>query len=269
VGMLPLGDRFSLFGRVGAQAARVRDNFSTTGAVSVLDPSPSKTAANYKFGGGLQYEVNRSFLVRAEAERYRIDDAVGNKGDVNVVSVSAIFPFGRSPVTTRAAPVAAYVPPPAALPPAPAPVIAAAPPPPAPPPPVAVVAPEPRRVSFSAASLFGFDQSSIKPEGKAALDNFATETRGTRFDVITVQGHTDRLGPSAYNDRLSQQRADAVRGYLVGVGGLDAAKVTAVGKGETEPVTTASSCNGNKPSQELIACLQPDRRVDVEVRGTR
>ncbi|HLL17194.1 MAG TPA: OmpA family protein [Rubrivivax sp.] len=266
--MLPLGERISLFGRIGAQTARVRDNFSTTGAVSILDASPSKTAANYKLGGGVQYEVNRSFLVRAEAERYRIDDAVGNKGDVNVVSLSVVFPFGRSPVTTRAAPVSAYVPPAAAMPAAPAPVVAAAPPPPAPPV-VAVMAPELRRVSFSAASLFGFDQSSIKPEGKAALDNFARETRATRFDVITVQGHTDRLGSSAYNERLSQQRADAVRGYLVAAGGLDGSKVTAVGKGETSPVTAAETCKGNQPRQALIACLQPDRRVDVEVSGTR
>ena len=96
VGTLPLSERFSAIGRVGVQYANARDTFSGTGAVSVLNPNPSKRSANYKFGGGLQYEFSPSFLVRAEAERYRINDAVGNKGDVNMISASLVFPFGRA-----------------------------------------------------------------------------------------------------------------------------------------------------------------------------
>ncbi|MEO6279722.1 OmpA family protein [Roseateles sp.] len=265
VGTLPLTERLSLIGRVGATAARTRDQFTGSGAVAVLNPSPHQRANNYKFGGGLQYDISPAFLVRGEAERYRINDAVGNKGDVNMLSISLVFPFGRAVNTAR--PMAAsssYVAPA----PMPAPVVVAAAPAPAPIP-VPVVMPERRRVSFSAESLFGFDRSEIKPEGRAALDRFANDTRGAQFEVIVVEGHTDRLGTPAYNQKLSQRRADAVKTYLVSEGGFDANKVTANGQGEATPVTATADCKGSKPTAKLIACLQPDRRVDIEVTGTR
>lgn len=266
VGTLPLTQNLSAIARVGAQYASARDTFSSTGAVTVLNPSPSKRETNFKLGAGLQYAFSPSFLVRGEVERYRINDAVGNHGGVNVVSIGLVFPFGRAPAAApRAAAAPAYVAPP---PPAPAPAVVQAPVEPvvvAP----AVVAPERRRVSFSADSLFTFDKSIVRPEGKAALDTFAKEVQGTQFDVITVEGHTDRLGSPAYNQRLSVQRADAVKGYLVSAGGIDGAKITALGKGESTPVTKPGECVGNKPSPKLIACLQPDRRVEVEVTGTR
>ena len=62
------------------------------------------------------------------------------------------------------------------------------------------------------------------------LDAFAKELAGTQFDVITVEGHTDRLGKHAYNQKLSSKRAEAVKSYLVSSGGVDAAKISAVGK---------------------------------------
>lgn len=268
VGTLPLTERLSAIGRVGAQYASARDRFSGTGAVNVLDPNPSKRAFNYKLGAGLQYEISRSLLVRTEVERYRVNDAVGNHGGVNLFSVSLVIPFGRA---AEAAPrvVAA----PSYVEPAPVPVPA---PPPAPPvvaaaTPVAPVAvpPERRRVSFSADSLFGFDQSLVKPEGRAALDRFTKELAGTRFEIINVEGHTDRLGSPGYNQRLSTRRAEAVKAYLVSSGGVDAGKVSATGKGSSTPVTRSGDCKGNKVSPTLIACLQPDRRVEVETTGTR
>ncbi|MEO8279297.1 MAG: OmpA family protein [Ideonella sp.] len=270
VGTLPLSARFSLLGRIGAQAAWARDRFSGSGAVGVTNPNPRERAVNPKLGLGVQYELNRNLFIRGEAERYRVNDAVGNRGGVNVFSVSLVVPFGRAPEPApRMAAAPAYVPPPApppmmAAPPPPAPIVQA---PVAPPP--APVAPERRRVSFSAESLFAFDQFNIKPEGRAALDSFAAEARSTRFDLITVEGHTDRLGNEAYNQRLSEQRAQAVKAYLVETGGLDAAKVRAVGKGEGSPKTSPSDCAGKQPKARLIACLQPDRRVEIEVTGTR
>ena len=269
VGTLPLTERLSAIARVGAQYARTRDTFSGSGAVNVLNPNPSARGFNYKAGAGLQYEFSPSLLVRAEAERYRINDAVGNRGDINLYSVSMVFPFGRTPAPApRAMAAPAYV--------APAPAPVAAPPPPPPPPvvaqaPAAPPAPPParRRVSFSADSLFTFDKSVVRPEGRSALDKFTLELKGTEFDVITVEGHTDRLGSTAYNQRLSTQRAEAVKAYLVTSGGVAAAKVSAVGKGESAPVTKPEDCKGAKPNPKLIACLQPDRRVEVEVAGSR
>ncbi len=271
VGSLPVSERFSVIGRIGAQAAWARDRFSSTGAVGVSNPNPRERAVNPKIGIGLQYEVNRQLFIRGEAERYRVNDAVGNRGDINVYSVSLLVPFGRveAPVPRMAAaavPMAPMAPPPAPPPPAvPAPLPPIVQAPPAPPP----VAPERRRVSFTAESLFGFDQSTLRPEGRAALDNFAVEARSTRYDSVTVEGHTDRLGSTAYNQRLSEQRAQAVKAYLVERGGFEAAKINAVGLGEGTPATTPADCVGTQPDARLIACLQPDRRVVIELTGTR
>ena len=127
----------------------------------------------------------------------------------------------------------------------------------------------PRKVQFSADSLFSFDKAVVRPDGRAALDAFAREVQGTRFTSISVEGNTDRLGSDTYNMKLSQERADAVKAYLVSSAGIDARKITAKGRGETNPVTKPGDCKGNKPTPKLIACLQPDRRVDVEVTGER
>ncbi|MBC7983767.1 MAG: OmpA family protein [Candidatus Obscuribacterales bacterium] len=124
-------------------------------------------------------------------------------------------------------------------------------------------------MSFSSDALFGFDQAAIRPEGRAELDNFATDVKKTQFDVITVEGHTDRLGSAAYNEKLSLQRAEVVKNYLVTTGGISAAKVVIAGKGESMPITKSEDCKGEKRTPQLITCLQPDRRVEVEVTATQ
>ena len=269
VGTWPITERWSAIARVGAQYASARDSFRGSGAVGVLNPNPSRRETNLKLGLGMQYEINQSMLVRGEVERYRINDAVGNHGGVNVLSVSLVFPFGRTQTpVARAMDAPAYVaqaPLPAPAPQAPvvvvpAALVAAAP---------VVAAPERRRVTFSADSLFAFDRSDVRPEGKTALDAFTRELRGTDYNTITVEGYTDRLGSEAYNQKLSSQRAESVKSYLVNTDGVDAAKVAASGKGESSAVTKPGDCKGNRPSAQLIACLQPDRRVEVEVTGTR
>jgi OOP family OmpA-OmpF porin len=275
VAALPVTESLSFIGRLGVQNAKATDHFSGGGAVTVLDANPSERSTQPKYGLGLQYEMTRNFLVRAEVERYRVNDAVGNKGDVNLYSVGLVIPFGRAP---RAAAQRVMAPPPAYVekPADPAPIVAAAvaPPPPLPapimvePPQPAQVVP-PRRVSFSADSLFGFDLAEIRPEGRQSLDVFANELKGTRFEVITVEGHTDRLGTTAYNQALSTRRAEAVKAYLVNTSGIDASKVAVRAKGENDPVTKPETCKGRKAGAALIACLQPDRRVEVEVSGTR
>lgn len=109
----------------------------------------------------------------------------------------------------------------------------------------------------------------MDPDGKAALSDLARKLKGTQFDVITVEGHTDRLGSAAYNQQLSMRRAQAVKTYLVNSGGIDANKVQAIGKGESAPMTRPGDCKDGTPRTELIACLRADRRVDVDVTGTR
>lgn len=266
VGTLPITDRFSAFGRIGANHAQARDSFSGTGAVHVLNPNPSKRDTNLKLGLGVQYNITESLLVRAEVERYRIDDAINNKGDVDLVTVGLLYRFGGK--TPTPAPRAAL----------PEPVVVAAAPPapvrvmPAPPPPQpAPVAPPPasRKVTLSADSLFGFDQASVLPAGRQQLDQLAADLRGLSYDVIMVTGHTDRIGSHAYNMKLSTRRAEAVSAYLVSSGGVPAGKIAAKGVNGAQPVTQAGDCPGKKVSKALIACLQPDRRVEIEVSGTR
>ena len=99
VGSLPLNERWSVLGRVGAQHARTRSEFSGTGAATPLNPNPSGRATNYKAGLGLQYAFSPGFMMRLEAERYRIDDSMGHKGNVDAALVSVVFPFGRAPTS--------------------------------------------------------------------------------------------------------------------------------------------------------------------------
>ncbi|NNM61550.1 MAG: OmpA family protein [Steroidobacteraceae bacterium] len=124
-------------------------------------------------------------------------------------------------------------------------------------------------MSFSADSLFAFNRDTVKPAGKQALDEFAAKLKGSRFEEIVVTGYTDRLGSKAYNLRLSQRRADAVKAYLVETTGIPADKITTRGADGSDPVTTPGECKGTRRTAKLIACLQPDRRVEVEVDGTK
>jgi OOP family OmpA-OmpF porin len=127
----------------------------------------------------------------------------------------------------------------------------------------------PTKVSFSADSLFDFDKSIVKADGKQELDKFAADLRGVDYDIINVTGHTDRIGSHDYNTKLSTRRAEAVQNYLVQTGGIPASKIAARGVNGADPVTKPGDCVGNKATKALIACLQPDRRVDIEVVGTR
>jgi OOP family OmpA-OmpF porin len=258
VGILPINDKFSAFGRAGVNYAEAKDSFSGIG-ISVSNPDPSKREANYKFGVGLQYNFTESFGMRAEAERYRINDAVSNRGDVDLFSVGLVYRFGaKSPAPRAAAPE------PVAAAPAPQPVAVTPPPPPPP----APKAPAPRKVTFSADSLFVFAKADVSPAGKQDLDKLAADLRGVDFDVITVTGHTDRIGSHKYNMDLSQRRADAVKAYLESAG-IPADKIAAKGTDGSDPVTKPGECKGTKATKALIACLQPDRRVEVEVSGTK
>ena len=259
VGTLPITEKFSAFGRVGLAHAQARDSFSSTGAVQLQNTNPSKSETNYKFGVGLQYAFTEALAMRLEAERYRINDAVGNKGDVDLFSIGLIYRFGGktpAPAPRAAEPeVVAYTPPPVVAPPAP---------PPAPPAPPAV----PRKLSLSSDSLFDFDKAVVKPEGRQHLDKLATDLKGASYERITVTGHSDRIGPHDYNLKLSTRRAEAVKAYLVESAGIAAGKIEAIGKDGADPVTKPADCRGVK-GNKLIACLQPDRRVDVEVTGTK
>ena len=270
VGTLPLTEKFSALGRIGINNTHARANFAGTGAVNVTNTNPSKRDTNYTLGVGVQYALTDALAMRAEIERYRINDAIGNRGNVDVFSLGLVYRFGGktpTPVPRTAAVEPVYVtaaPAPIVIPPPPLPVAIPVPTAPA----LAPAPPAPMKVTFSADSLFDFDKAVVKPEGKQALDKFVADLKGTQYDSVRVTGHTDRLGSQAYNLKLSSRRADAVSAYLA-ANGVAPSKIAAKGVNGANPVTKPGTCKGSKPSKALIACLQPDRRVDVEVSATK
>jgi len=132
-----------------------------------------------------------------------------------------------------------------------------------------LLAPKPAaaRVTLDADALFDFNKSSLLPAGRDALDTFVTSIRGISPEAILAVGHADRFGSDSYNQRLSEQRAESVRTYLLSKG-IDPNRIKIEGRGETQPATQAGECPGAK-NAKTISCLQPDRRVDVQIVGTR
>jgi OmpA-OmpF porin, OOP family len=278
VGTLPITDRWSLLGRVGAAYSETKGSIGGTGAGTVAASSTNNRDTHYKYGFGTQYAFTPALTVRLEGERYQVNDLAAQKAFIDLISVGLVYRFGAPAAqptrTSYVAPAPLYRPEPviqaAPVPaPAPAPVIVAAPTPlPVLVPVPAPVAPKPWvKVKLQADSLFGFDQDSLQADGKKALDKLVEELLGVNVETVQITGHTDRLGAKAYNTKLSARRADAVRNYLVQVGGMPGNKVTAVGVGSTQPETSFGQCQGVKASQALITCLRVDRRVEVEVTG--
>jgi len=135
---------------------------------------------------------------------------------------------------------------------APAPVVEAPP------------APVPQNVPFriSLDALFDFDKATLRAEGKAELDQLARRLAATQYDKLTIVGHADRIGRAAYNQKLSERRASAIRDYLVAQG-IDADKISASGVGERESTASCTGVHGKR----LIACLQPDRNAQLTAIG--
>ncbi len=262
-------------------AGMAKDNVSN----SILNTSRTKTSPEANLGLGLQVSLTNRVSLQIDARRvasFLDGNEFGNRRAYNnYFEVGTIVAFD-APV--REAPVIRKVEPPPMVrradpppPPPPAPVatpqpIPAPPPPPVvvpapPPPPVRAVAPPPvyveaprfERITLSDTELFAFNRAELKmPQPK--LDEIAaTLKRNPQIGSIVVSGHTDRLGTEAYNRGLSQRRADVVKAYLVRKG-VAANRINADGRASTSPVVDCPE--GTRPA--MIACLAPNRRVEVE-----
>ncbi len=156
----------------------------------------------------------------------------------------------------------------AQVPAAPAPVVAP-PPPPAPKPapaPAPAPAPQVQKITLDSKVLFDFDKADLKPEGKAAIDAQVVGKLAqiNKLEVVLVTGHTDPLGSEQHNQKLSERRAATVRDYLVSKG-VPKDKIEALGMGEKQLIP-GLVCN-QKNLKEKIACLQPNRRVEIQAKG--
>lgn len=126
--------------------------------------------------------------------------------------------------------------------------------------PAPVVAPNPiaDKVVLSADTFFDFDKATLKPEGRQLLDQVAAQARGLTLETVIAVGYTDSTGPAAYNLKLSERRAAAVKAYLVEQG-IDANRIYTEGKGEADPIATNATREGRARN----------RRVEIEIVGSR
>ncbi|WP_321912243.1 OmpA family protein [Paraburkholderia sp. J11-2] len=131
---------------------------------------------------------------------------------------------------------------------------------------VAVVAPAvlAKPVTLAADALFDFDSAVLKPEGHREVELLAKQVRdaGIKLDVLTVKGYTDRFGSVAHNRRLSQQRAQAVVDALKAEG-VSADRFAIEGLGAANAVV---QCPGKKATPSVVACLKPNRRVEISAK---
>lgn len=193
---------------------------------------------------GTEYKIADQWSLGGELGRMRGKEDNGTKGTNTSLLLTLKYYFNK------ALPVAAA-----------APVVAAAPEPT----PIAEPAPAPAKVCSENLTLpgtvFDYDKATLKDN--AELQKFGEKLRAGTYSAVKVTGYTDRLGSDAYNNALSQQRADTVKKALSAY--VSESIITAEGRGKANPVTT--SCKGNKKTKALIACLAPDRRVEIEATG--
>jgi len=129
---------------------------------------------------------------------------------------------------------------------------------PAPAPAPAPKAPAASKVTYAADAFFDFDKATLKPAGKAKLDDLVGKVKGINLEVIIAVGHTDNVGSDVYNQKLAVKRAESVKAYLVSKG-IEKNRIYTEGKGEKQPVADNKTSEGRAKN----------RRVEIEVVGTR
>ena len=233
----PVTDDLDVYTRLGGMVWRADSSNNRAG-------DDHDTGVSPVFAGGVEWAMTRDIATRLEYQWVNnIGDGatVGVRPDNGMLSVGVSYRFGQQ---EDAAPIVA---------PAPAP------------------APEVQTKHFTLKSdvLFNFNKATLKPEGQQALDQLYTQLSNLdpKDGSVVVLGFTDRIGSDAYNQKLSEKRAQSVVDYLVSKG-IPANKISPRGMGESNPVT-GSTCDNVKPRAALIDCLAPDRRVEIEVKGIK
>lgn len=254
VAILPITEDFSAFARIGANYAQSKDSFETTGSISMSDNSPQKNDLNYKFGAGLQYAVTDSLALRLEAERYRINDAVGNDGDIDFFSIGLMYKFG---VTQKVIPVAEKEK-------------------------VIVSKKEEILIIVTAVDAqekikesvkqdksvvlvfedihFEFDKSTLNKEAKDALKRNIIQLKENPKIRMRVAGYASESGTEIYNQGLSERRAQSVKDYLVQEDLFSVDKISVIGYGNTRP-----AIHEVNPSNVNSKAAKANMRVLLEI----
>ena len=113
------------------------------------------------------------------------------------------------------------------------------------------------KITLQADTLYDFNKSDLKPQGKATLDKIARDLSKIKLEVIIAVGNTDSVGTDAYNMALGQRRAQSVKTYLTSKG-VDGSRIYTESKGKSNPVASNATEEGRAKN----------RRTDIEVVGT-
>ncbi len=239
-GSYPVLADLDVYGRVGA--ALIRSDYKFT------DGNDVKKYHNLKvspvFAAGVEYAILPELALRAE---YQWVSRVGNLGkavkkadgvrgteyspDIGSVSLGLSYRFGQGAA------------------PAPAPEVVN------------------KTFNLNSDVTFAFAKADLKPQAQGVLDGIYGEIAQVNNANVKVAGYTDRIGSDAYNQKLSQKRAETVANYLVAKG-VSQNAISATGYGKANPVT-GNKCDAVKGRKALIACLADDRRVEIAVSGTK
>ncbi len=269
-------DSFRPFVLAGLGVAQNKINYTING----LPVNGSETGWMANIGAGFQYFVNESLGLQADV-RHVWSDAQASAGGFNAnqtmgntyLNLGVIFKFGAPAKTAMAEPMMAEPAEPAmeAVPEEGPDVMEDLPP-------MMDDSTEPQAeamgpdqpafapITLAAEVLFGFDKDGLKEEGKRILNTEVVEKMRAypEVELVLISGHTDRIGDDNYNQKLSERRAKQVKKYIASQG-IAESRLHAVGKGEKEPVADCAGVRGKK----LIECLQPNRRVVVEIEVQR
>lgn len=231
VGSVPMTEKLSAFARVGAHYYEAKDRFQGGDGYVVSDEHRRERDIDMKWGGGLQYDFTQKFAMRLEAERYAINDVIGNNGKISMYSLGAIYRFGEQ----NAAPAAAVV--------------------------AAPVTQRSAKLTEEYCSMldiqFEINNDEIQREDLERLAVVGTFLKKYPDTNAVVEGHTDNVGTPEANQQLSRDRAESVMNYLVREQRVASDRITAVGYGDTRPIADNSTEDGKRANRRIntvIAC---------------
>ncbi|GHG63203.1 porin OmpA [Alishewanella longhuensis] len=217
VGILPISDSWSVLARVGVTRNDTKTRFSSNGLINTSVNNQDNSYTKHKFGLGVQYDISDAFIVRLEAERYRMDDLVGNDGDVDLYTLGVVYRFGSrqpQPVPTTTPEPLTRV--------ATEQVTQASP-----------VIPEPEVLVLEDVH-FNFDTAELNNDTKVMLRRHATTLKANPKARVRIAGYTSASGSAAYNQALSERRAESIKAFLVSEG-INANRFKTIGFGQRNP----------------------------------
>jgi OOP family OmpA-OmpF porin len=222
----------------------------------VVEGAPSKDNFVAGYGAGARIFVSEDWFIRADFRHLLVFKAFdGNPVNNLEYTLGLGFYLGDKP---QPAPVAVAAPVVVEAPaPAPAPVVVPAPAP-APAPVAAPVGDEKEIIEKGRATIdveFDTNKATIKPGFDAELAGFADILKKHPDLKVVIEGYTDSTGPAAFNKKLSLERADAVKNYLVKKLGVDAARLKAVGYGPEKPIADNKTAQGRQKNRRVEAAV--------------